>query len=285
MKKKAVFIIAATAMFLTACESRDDVFSRVNQSPSILISLSPDFPDSTSELDIKMRFGEKLNVYYRVNDENSGFKDGTPYCFRLQNETRELQLADASAVEYSDMVKSLVENQFWVDDPHNESYVCLHSSANPRERLATDIRYTFALTCEDVYKKKGEAIIRVTMSENRAPVVALSASQAYVDDFYAGENYTEGYGYLISAEASADPEGDEIVAYEYLFDEGDVTLTQERETYQDGLAAKGGTYITATALSSVYHVFQSTGDVRVYARAKDSEGLWSAWTALNITIP
>ena len=51
-----------------------------------------------------------------------------------------------------------------------------------------------------------------------------------------------------------------------------------------GRAAKGGTYIVATPLQSVNHIFQETGTYSISVRAKDGIGLWSKWKTTQIEV-
>ena len=58
----------------------------------------------------------------------------------------------------------------------------------------------------------------------------------------------------------------------------------EEGPWQSGKAAYGGTYITATSLSSVNHSFQTTGEHTVYYRCMDDMGIWSMWYSKKINV-
>lgn len=94
---------------------------------------------------------------------------------------------------------------------------------------------------------------------------------------------------------SIDSDGDEIIAYEYLFDGTPRISTytfiyeadkdgHEITNHMPGYAAFGGTYIYATKLEAVKHAFQSAGNHTAYVRCKDSWGCWSEWKEWKITI-
>ena len=277
MKAKNLAYIILAAVVLTACESREDVFSHRNQTPEVLLSLSPEFPDTTATLELAMRFGEQRKVYFRINDDNLQDREN-PF-----SASYTAQIVDAIAVDggkadrlKKDLEVSVVENM-----------VVLTSTTSERERLSSPVKYTVVLTCRDAYDVETQGIVTLLVSENRAPQVSVSHEPIDINDKYMGDDYTSGYGYKISALASVDPDGDEIVAYEYAFggdNEVELTTESKEDNYGTGAAARYGTYIKATTLGEVYHVFQAAGPVKIFVRAKDSKGMWSAWDTTTFNI-
>jgi len=102
-------------------------------------------------------------------------------------------------------------------------------------------------------------------------------------------NYNE-YEYKLSLEQSFDRDG-KIMKYEWCIDGNIVPYSLEDKRFdleegpwQSGKAAYGGTYITATSLSSVNHSFQTTGEHTVYYRCMDDMGIWSMWYSKKINV-
>jgi len=97
--------------------------------------------------------------------------------------------------------------------------------------------------------------------------------------------------YMISSDKTTDPDGDTIVAYEYLIDG---TIDYDRSSYEvenpnsispnPGMAASEGTYIISTPLTSVKHAFQTAGTHIIAVRAKDALGLWSKWNTVVVNL-
>ena len=277
MKAKNIAYLILAAVMLTACESREDVFSHRNQTPEVLLSLSPDFPDTTAMLDVYMRFGEQQKVFFRLNDDN---------LLNLENPfsaSYTAQIVDAVAVD-GDRAATLKKD---LEVAVVENMIVLTSTTPERTRLSSAVKYTVVLTCRDAYEVEAQGIVTLFVSENRAPQVSVSYERIDVNDKYMGEDYTAGYGFKVSALASVDPDGDEIAAYEYVFgsdNEVELTTESKEDNYGTGAAARYGTYIKATTLGEVYHVFQAAGPVKIFVRAKDSKGMWSAWKTVTFNI-
>ena len=276
MKKLSILLTGAMALLLCACESREDVFSHRNQTPEVMISLSPDFADSTATLEMAMRFGEQRKIYFHIADDNLQNSENP---FELGYSA---QIVDAIVVdaETAQKVKGDLEVALSGD------MIYLTQLSDKHQRLASVVRYTVELICRDAYDVESKATILLTVSENKAPDVSLAYAPVSTNDTYSGQTYTEGWGYVLTATAT-DPDGDEIVAYEYLFAEDNevrVSAAAMESNYLTTAAASGGSYIRVTTLTEVYHIFQRTGNKSVWVRAKDAFGMWSAWQKTEITI-
>ena len=276
MKKLSILLTGAMALLLCACESREDVFSHRNQTPEVMISLSPDFADSTATLEMAMRFGEQRKIYFHIADDNLQNSENP---FELGYSA---QIVDAIVVdaETAQKVKGDLEVALSGD------MIYLTQLSDKHQRLASVVRYTVELICRDAYDVESKATILLTVSENKAPDVSLAYAPVSTNDTYSGQTYTEGWGYVLTATAT-DPDGDEIVAYEYLFaEDNEVTVSAAamESNYLTTAAASGGSYIRVTTLTEVYHIFQRTGNKSVWVRAKDAFGMWSAWQKTEITI-
>ncbi|MCQ2190966.1 MAG: hypothetical protein MJY63_04965 [Paludibacteraceae bacterium] len=104
------------------------------------------------------------------------------------------------------------------------------------------------------------------------------------------EKLIDNYEYKLSMSKRSEL-GGKIAKYEWCIDGNivpykiaDNRLEGEKGNWQSGKAAYGGTYITATTLSSVNHSFQTTGEHTVYYRCMDDMGIWSMWYSEKINV-
>lgn len=98
------------------------------------------------------------------------------------------------------------------------------------------------------------------------------------------------YEYSLSLDDSYDKDG-KVAKYEWCIDGNiasysvtDCRFERKNGNWQSGKAAYGGTYITATTLSSVNHSFQTPGEHTVYYRCMDNMGIWSMWYSKKINV-
>ena len=148
MKAKNIAYLILAAVMLTACESREDVFSHRNQTPEVLLSLSPDFPDTTAMLDVYMRFGEQQKVFFRLNDDN---------LLNLENPfsaSYTAQIVDAVAVD-GDRAATLKKD---LEVAVVENMIVLTSTTPERTRLSSAVKYTVVLTCRDAYEVEAQGL-------------------------------------------------------------------------------------------------------------------------------
>lgn len=105
------------------------------------------------------------------------------------------------------------------------------------------------------------------------------------------EKLSGDYEYLLSLEDSYDKDG-KVAKYEWCIDGNIIPYSvtdfrfesKTKGDWKSGNAAYGGTYITATELSSVNHSFQTAGEHTVYYRCMDNIGLWSMWYSKKINV-
>jgi len=104
------------------------------------------------------------------------------------------------------------------------------------------------------------------------------------------EKLEENSEYRLSLDMSFDKDG-KVSKYEWCIDGNIVSysITDNRfehvkGNWQSGKAAYGGTYITATTLSSINHSFQTAGEHTVYYRCMDDMGIWSMWYSEKINV-
>lgn len=259
----SVLLIASV---MVACESREDWYERINPAAKIYLSeVGNDEQAPNDTISVSLRFGEEKNIKYSVNDNFS--------------------LTDNYIFYYNDVEGG----KFSMYQDAENHYLRIKSLTNALEQDSKVYEYKVPVYVKDYYEKVTYALIKVTLKANQAPIPALSYSALSAD----GAN--PKYEFLFSAEESVDPDGDDIVAYEYLFD-GTPRKSNSKYIYEKdkngkeitnhmpGNAAFGGTYIYATKLDAVKHAFQSTGNHTAYVRCKDSWGCWSNWKELKLVI-
>lgn len=263
MKHTFYFLLLISLMGTLSCENRNDVFKDGNTAPIILLADNEAMDRANDTLQIDLRYGESCVLYYEYYD-NYLPKDslifGTLIYEGKQNSITARRIAHTN--------KILVEN------------------LSPINTLTDTItKATICIGLEDYYQAQGSAWIQVRVHANKAPVPQIDIEKK-------GE-----MEYRISAQKTTDPENDNITAFEYvigsqaaqelIFNE----IGYETENFNvyvpnanPGRAAKGGTYIVATPLQSVNHIFQEKGTYSISVRAKDGIGLWSQWKTKQIEV-
>lgn len=258
--KKLYYTILLSALLLTGCETRKDIFHQFNSAPEVYLNTQArEFTDKTSNITLLLRHGLQQTVFFDYTDDymDSGLN-----------------------VEYAVISE-------------NPQSLCLTFSLDPESRklVVKDtlpqttindkvVKCTVKITVSDYYGDKGEAIINIADYDNLPPEPVIAIS------------HIQKMEYKIDASASVDKESDEIVAYEYLID-GETTILESgyenpsvpSSLQNPGMAGKKGTYIVSTPLSYVKHAFQTTGTHTVCVRVKDSLGLWSAWKSTSVDVP
>lgn len=164
-----------------------------------------------------------------------------------------------------------------------------------------------------LYRVFGDDEYNLFDSDTSACLLETCVGQIYMLDKFANEQYytieinTYGpipptpvlkteklageYEYSLSLDDSYDKDG-KVVKYEWCIDGNIVPYSvtdcrfdsRSNEVWKSGKAAYGGTYITATALSSVNHSFQTAGEHTVYYRCMDNMNLWSMWYSKKINV-
>ena len=265
MKLKHIITLTLLAGILSACESREDWYERINPAAEISLKEIGGEGVANDTINISMRFGEKKKVEYVVSDNFSLEKNYTFYFNDVDNEPFKLY-QDFSAGE-----------------------ICIESLTDAKAQENKNYTYKVIMYVKDYYEKVSYAYINLTIQPNQPPVPELKYSEL------SGSGVNPKYEYEFSAEGSSDPDGDDIVAYEYLFD-GTPRKSSDKFIYETdkngkeitnhmpGNAAYGGTYIYATKLSAVKHAFQSSGSHTAYVRCKDSWGCWSSWKEVKLVI-
>ncbi|MBQ1176519.1 MAG: PKD domain-containing protein [Paludibacteraceae bacterium] len=263
MKKLIFGGLLAIVMLFAACENRSDVFKNNNTAPIILLADNEhmDLANDTFRLD--MRYGEERILYYEYNDEYT-VKDSLLFGIITHEGKQNALLARRIAHTNKIKIESLLPVTTLTD---------------------TITKATIQVGLEDYYQTQGSAWIKVSIHPNQPPTPSFIITQK------------EDREFRINAYNSTDPEKDAIVAYEFVIGSQDASelvfnqIGYETEDFNPyvpnanaGRAAKGGTYITATPIYSIYHIFQAPGTYSVSVRAKDALGLWSKWSTQQVEV-
>lgn len=254
--KPIIIGLMTCLLVLSACENRDDVFKNNNTAPVILLADNEQMMDANDTLQISMRYGQSLTLYYEYND-NYTIKDSL--LFGVMIHEGKQQSISAKRIAHTN--KIYIEN------------------LQPATTLTDSItKATICIALEDYYQVQGSAWIQLRVQANQPPVPSFRIHKKSQRE------------YRISAQATSDPENDEVVAYEYVIGSQSADeLVYNKPGYETenfnvyvpnanaGRAAKGGTYIVATPIQDINHVFQSEGMYSISVRAKDQIGLWSKW--------
>ena len=216
-----------------------------------------------------MYFGDTFEFFYKIEDDFYGESTLEAEVYSIGSQT---PLYDTLSTGEANFVELISNNRIRIIN-RNAPFV-----------MYGDDVLEVVLIYHDYYGKSSSSSMRLHVRSNQPPVVNIACTPLT-------ENGADPhYEYAISAQESYDPDGDDIVAYEYLID-GKVRGVTEGMGYDfiqsqvgDGLAGTGGTYIYATSLSSVKHAFQSDGAHVIRVRCKDSKGMWSRWQLLQIDL-
>ncbi len=263
MKKLLFSILTGALLFLCACENRSDVFKDNNAAPIILLADNEHMDLANDTFYLNMRYGEKHLLYYQYNDDYQ-VKDSLLFGII----THEGKLNALQARKVGQTHKILIE------------------SLLPTTTLTDTItKATIQVGLEDYYQSRGSAWIKVSICANQPPTPSFTIVQK------------ENKEYRIDASSTIDPENDNVVAYEFVIgtqDASELVFNQMGYETKDfnpyvpnanaGRAAKGGTYIVASPIYSVYHIFQAPGTYSVSVRAKDALGLWSKWSTKLVEV-
>lgn len=256
--KKLSFIILL-AVFITSCETREDINMKRNTAPEVYVGK---MGGSADQLDLTDTLKKT---------------DFATYSFRWQDDSN-LNLTQTLELEFLEGSEN-IKDSILVELNTELGEIYVSTNLNDKTIGAPSLRFNIYVVVIDNYSLSAKAKIAITLIENRPPVPQVSFNKI---------SNTE---YEISAKSSYDLDSDAIVAYEYLID-GKVIYNKigyegEYDTVANpnpGHAATSGTYIISTPLSSIKHNFQveNVNDFKVYVRVKDSRGLWSAWNLFSL---
>ncbi|HOU69093.1 MAG TPA: hypothetical protein PKW49_11060, partial [Paludibacteraceae bacterium] len=146
-----------------------------------------------------------------------------------------------------------------------------------------DLVFQAYLKLRNKLGKEGRVNVLITFTGNNCPKPKIGIKDT--------ENNMEKFIYI---DPQCDPDGDEVVKYEYCID-GNVKFIYDEGGYeiqgfysepeiQSGESAWNGTYITATSLNEIRHAFQQKGNHNIYVRCQDKWGKWSGWINQKINI-
>lgn len=263
MKNILLYSILGCFMLLVSCENRSDIFKQNNTAPIILLADNELMDKSNDTLKVSMRYGESCTLYYAYND-NYNVKDSLLFATLIhEGKLHSLQVRRVA----------------------NTNKIVIDNLLSKTTLTDTITKATIQVALEDYYHVQGSAWIELSVHANQSPTPHIEISQY---------NNME---YKISALQSTDAEQDDIVAYEYVIGSSMANeLVYNQIGYEStafnpyvpnanaGRAAKGGTYIVATPIHTIQHIFQENGSYGVSVRCKDAIGLWSKWKTQIIEV-
>lgn len=285
--------LLATLAGLGSCDSREDYFLLKCDEPEVRVNESQgdkiDTIGGQRYIGVDLSWGETKTIDFDFID---------PYGLDVDDYYIELKGygggEDLHKFFNSNEDSKNPFNSDYIDfqiDKKNKKIIITDKTTDPlihlRDgRIETMFHCNFYLYIKNELGKPGYATIYFTLKGNQPPAPIINIAD--------GNKPMEK---IISIDGN-DPNDNEVVKYEYCID-GNVIGDRgyENEEYYNnpnikkdflaepsGKAAYNGTYITATRISSINHVFQSKGEHIIYVRCKDTWGYWSDWVKKDIRI-
>lgn len=256
---KKLYFIILLALFITSCETREDINMGRNTSPEIYVGKTDKDINLVALTDTLKKTDSSIYYFKSLDDSN-------------------LSLVHALELEFLDE-NATIKDSVTVNINEQRGEIQVLTNLNDKTINGISYKFNIYIVVMDNFGLTSKAKISITLIENRPPVPQVTFNKI---------SNTE---YEISAVNSIDPDGDAIVAYEYLID-GKIIYNKpgyegEYETVANpnpGHAGTEGTYIISTPLSSVKHNFQveNVNDFKIYVRVKDARGLWSSWSLFSL---
>lgn len=256
---RKLYFIIPLILLITSCETREDINRNKNKSPEVYLSL-----DKTGEYVVELvdtlKMSESAVYYFKSSDDS------------------ELSLMHSIELEFTDNKLDFKDSVF-VSIDESSGQLLVNNILDYKRITQDTYSFNVYLLVTDTYGVSSKAKLTIVLRSNRPAEPKVEFFQISTTE------------YEIFADASIDPDGDEVVAYEYLIG-GKVIYNKagyegDYETVANpnpGHAGTEGTYIISTPLSSIKHNFQveNVGDFKIYVRVKDSRGLWSAWSQFSL---
>lgn len=287
--RRLMYLLVATVVF-ASCDTRDDYYYEHGKTPEVVVYSGDSVMDLGEDrfVRISLDMGDKKTLKF-------GFVN--PYEGYLLNDIKVTNIVDSEYGSNLEALRPFIKNYdsstgvYELDDSYagltvnplnNQLYnlsfyrLAAYSSMTKRE-LTADLEVTYTITLTNAIGVKSEFYVYVEMKANKAPNPQIKVT-----------DLTTEWEKLVEIEEGADPDGDEIVLYEYCFDGVTVGSAGYEYEFGDGdcptrMCAYDGVYISTT-LNGVRHAFQSSGVHTISVRCKDEHGYWSDWKKVNITL-
>ncbi len=304
--KKALLVTGIVASFvsLSSCDSKEDRFAKeettfVIKSHKYQWIPGSEIPSENNMYDFRTdTFKAKSNQVLEYNVYLSKslyvrFPDGTPFdcryseCIRFDfyglgsKSSNKLMIEDfsySSTYKYPELLSHDYDrsnkgvfcfaghNEYSYQDFVSDTSAALVNSADLYVKLVDD--YGNTSTC----------CIKVNFIGNIPPIPVLKIED--IEGKPMGKKLDLGNSY--------DKDG-RIMKYEFCID-GNVVDSYKYGTFEtlqvasSGKGANGGTYITATDMSTLSHTFTEAGDHTIYYRCMDDKETWSVWKKEIVTV-
>lgn len=313
-----MMMVLGSAIAMVSCDTRENVFEDVEKRMIIIgeredgridtLSASPDNVKVNIDLHIKERV-ETIGHSFLVEFEMIEYKlyavlDGQKKSIDLERVYDNLKQSYFITYdpEFSAGVEGNTPAKLWLGDEYDDFKIgfsdlswrvnsnnfeenCVSSNwfnndGSARELYKTTIAIAYRMDGESHYDPIRKVYVNLTVWSDNSPVPVLEVKPI------SGQPMAR----TLSMKESYDIDG-EVQKYEYCIDgnvmqytHNDLHFDLVTGVWQSGKAAYGGTYITATELSEVNHVFQSKGTHNIYYRCMDDLGAWSKWELSTIEI-
>ena len=310
-----MMMVLGSAIAMVSCDTRENVFEDVEKRMIIIaeredgkidtLSASPDNVKANIDLHIKECYEKSFGIefemieykLYAVLDGQKKLIDiewlydnlkqrvenaGSSSDFALIGNTPVLLNwtnvgGPALEIGFSDLHWHVSSNDF---EGKCVSSNWFNNDGSAKELYKTTIAIVYHMDAESFYDPIRKVYVNLTVWSDNSPVPVLEVKPI------SGQPMAR----TLSMKESYDVDG-EVKKYEYCIDgnvmqytHNDLHFDLVSGYWQSGKAAYGGTYITATEMSEVNHVFQSKGTHNIYYRCMDDLGAWSKWELSTIEI-
>jgi len=290
MKNKFVIALAlflGLIFIVSSCDTRDDYFYEHCDEPVISFVADGDSSYQGSKfIVINLKWGETKSLYFDFFDKYGGVTD-----FEIEA----LTYGDGDYTDPAGFDDTIEPGKLF---PFNEEFVGIQLDKEQKIMTFTDKTVSALSHLKDGYIYDYGGSYRIYLL-----VKNKLGKPGYANIFihFTGNNYPNPEIFIEDTDnnlekeilvAGNDPDGDEILKYEYCIDGTicnnargyEVNGYLSRPTVESGKAAYNGTYITATSNYYITHAFQYTGKHTINVRCQDKWGLWSDWVTKKINI-
>lgn len=292
-----MMMVLGSAIAMVSCDTRENVFEDVEKRMIIIgesedgridtLSASPDNVKANLDMYIT-ECGRAGGLYFNtLRYKFFALIDGQKkpiWIEWLNDKQHPKKPGQSSALDTPlEMGKVVGEHTYEIDANYTVflSQSWFNNDGSAKKLYETTIIIDYLMENESSYSDPiRKAYLNVTVWSENSPVPVLEVKPI------SGQPMAR----TLSMKDSYDKDG-VVQKYEYCIDgnvmqytHNDLHFETRKGVWQSGMAAYGGTYITATELSEVNHVFQSKGTHNIYYRCMDDLGAWSKWELSTIEI-
>lgn len=276
---------------LSSCDSREDWFEHNSEGPGIVVTMNG-VSDTLYEGDPKL-----ITIDLHIDscdDRGHLFTDTVNFVLEGLSDNNKLPIKNIQFddgiefVSYIRWIGGYARTNYFESNENNIIDILLY-----RDYFLSELNQNFdSDTTSKVINlsKSGMCVVDGFGNREYYNILLKIYGPIPPTPILKAEKLAGEYEYSLSLDDSYDKDG-KVVKYEWCID-GNIapySATENRfecieGNWQSGKAAYGGTYITATTLSSVNHSFQTSGEHTVYYRCMDNMGIWSMWYSKKLNV-